>query len=215
MNIKWLGHASFLITSDTGTRIIADPYTTGENFRYGEIEEEADIVAVSHGHGDHNNIAAVKGNPEIINQVGITEAKGITFNGLPTAHDNAGGRQRGSNIIFCFEVDGIKVCHLGDLGHLLSDQQAAELGKIDILLIPVGGYFTIDAKAATQVAEKLAPRVIIPMHFKTDKLDFPIAGVDEFLKGKQNVSRLEVSEVVFKPGLLPDYTQIVVLKPAL
>ena len=215
MKIRWLGHASFMISSDTGTRIITDPYVTGGGLSYGEIEETADIVTVSHEHGDHNNPAAVRGNPTLVNRTGTTEVKGIKFKGVPTAHDDAGGKLRGSNIIFCFEMDGIKVCHLGDLGHQLDDKQIAELGKIDIVLIPVGGYYTIDAKVASQVADKLAPLVIIPMHFKTAKCDFPITGVDGFLQGKKDVTRLDASEAEFKAEQLPTSTQIIVLKPAL
>ena len=215
MKIKWLGHASFLITSDTGTRIITDPYTTGGNLSYGEIRETADIVTVSHEHGDHNNASAVKGNPVLVNKAGNTEVKGVKFTGIPTAHDNEGGKLRGNNLIFCFEVDGIKVCHIGDLGHHLDETQTAELGKIDILLIPVGGNYTIDAEVASQVADKLSPRIIIPMHFKNARCNFPITGVDEFLKGKTNVTRLEVSESEFHKEHLPASSQIVVLEPAM
>ena len=215
MKIKWLGHASFLITSDTGVTIITDPYTTGGNLSYGEIKETADIVTVSHEHGDHNNASAVKGNPVLVNKAGNTEVKGVKFTGIPTAHDNEGGKLRGNNLIFCFEVDGIKVCHIGDLGHHLDETQTAELGKIDILLIPVGGNYTIDAEVASQVADKLSPRIIIPMHFKNARCNFPITGVDEFLKGKTNVTRLEVSESEFHKEHLPASSQIVVLEPAM
>ena len=215
MKIKWLGHASFLITSDTGTKIITDPYATGGGIKYGEITEAADIVTTSHDHSDHNNVAAIGGKPEIVRRVGTTTVRGLEFEGIPSYHDEAGGRQRGNNTIFCFGVDGLRVCHLGDLGHQLSDKQVAELGSVDILLIPVGGYYTIDAKVATQVCNQLKPKVIIPMHFKTDKCGFPIAGVGEFLKGKDNVNSLDTSEVEFKQGELPSTTQIVVLKPAL
>jgi len=213
MKIKWLGHASFVITSDTGTKIITDPYETGGDLSYGQIKESADIVTVSHDHADHNNVAAVQGSPKVVR--GVVEVKGIKFNGIPTYHDEAGGGKRGKNTIICFEVDGIRVCHLGDLGHQLSDSQAAELGKVDVLLIPVGGFYTIDAKVATQLGDRLKPRVIIPMHFKTDKCDYPIAGVEEFLRGKKEVRRLDASQVEFKAGELPATTQIVVLKSAL
>jgi len=215
MKIKWLGHASFLITSDAGTKIITDPYVAGGGLSYGEIKESADIVTVSHGHGDHNNVAAVQGNPAVVKEVAPVELKGIKFNSIPTYHDSAGGKERGNNIIFCFEVDGMRVCHLGDLGHQLGDKEVAELGKVDILLIPVGGFFTIDASVATEVCSKLTPKVIIPMHYKNDRCVFPIAGVDEFLQGKAGVSRLDASEVEFKPGELPATAQIIVLKPAL
>jgi len=213
MKIKWLGHAAFLITSDSGTRIITDPYETSNDLKYGRIKESADVVTVSHDHWDHCNVAAVQGNPQVVK--GTTEAKGIKFKGISTYHDDAGGSQRGSNTILCFEVDGVNVCHIGDLGHLLSAEQVTELGKIDILIIPVGGFYTIDAKVASQVCDQLKPGVIIPMHYKTDKCDMPITGVGEFLRGKSNVTRLDASEVEFKSGELPPITQIMVLKPAL
>jgi len=215
MKIKWLGHSSFMITSDTGIKIITDPYVTGGPLSYGELKESADIVTVSHNHTDHNNVAMVQGNPTVVRKAATAEIKGIKFNGIPTYHDEVGGNKRGDNTIFCFEVDGVRVCHLGDLGHQLSDKQVAELGRIDILLIPVGGFYTIDAKVATEVCNQLKPKVIIPMHYKTDKCGFPIAGVDEFLRGKEGVSRLDASEVQFKPGELPATTQIIVLKSAL
>jgi L-ascorbate metabolism protein UlaG (beta-lactamase superfamily) len=217
MKIKWLGHAAFMITSDTGIRIITDPYepeyVAAGGLSYGEIRETADIVTVSHEHADHNNVAAVRGNPQIVR--GPASIKGIEFTGIPTYHDEAGGSKRGNNMILCFEVDGIRVCHLGDLGHRLRDTQVAELGKVDILLIPVGGFFTITARVATEVCNQLRPRVIIPMHYKTNKCGFPLAGVDEFLLGKADTRRLDTSEVEFKPGELPASTQIVVLTPAL
>ena len=213
MKVKWLGHAAFLITSDSGTTIITDPYETSEGLKYGKIKETADIVTVSHEHGDHNNVAAVQGNPQVVK--GTTEAKGINFKGVSTNHDDKGGSERGSNTVFCFQVDGIRVCHLGDLGHLLTDNQVVEIGKVHVLLVPVGGYFTIDTKNATQVAEQVRARVIIPMHFKNDKCVFPIGGVEEFTKNKTNVTQIEDSEVTFSVPDLPSSPQIMVLKPAL
>jgi len=213
MKIKYLGHASFMITSDAGTRIIADPYASRPDLNYGEIKESADIVTVSHDHSDHNNVAAVRGNPRVVR--GTAKVKGIEFKGIPAYHDEVKGAQRGNNTIICFEVDGIRICHMGDIGHRLSDTQVAEVGKVDILLIPVGGFFTIDAKVASQVCDAVKPRVIIPMHFKTSKCAFPIAEVDEFLRGKKGVSRLDTSEAEFKQGALPTTTQVIVLKPAL
>lgn len=213
MKIKYLGHASFLITSDKGARIITDPYKSRPDLRYGEIRETADIVTVSHDHSDHNNVATIKGEPEVVR--GTAKVKGIEFKGIPVFHDEAKGSQRGKNAIFCYEVDGMRVCHLGDLGHKLSGAQVAELGKVDILLIPVGGFYTIDAKVASQICDAVAPKVIIPMHFKTSKCDFPITEVEVFLQGKKNVSRLDSSETEFHREKLPTATQIIVLKPAL
>ncbi len=239
MKIKWLGHASFIITSDTGIKIITDPYVTAENLNYGEIKESADIVTVSHEHGDHSNVSAVRGNPKVVKDKttwvipsAIFEASyvrgripgqhkdteeigGMSFNAIFTYHDNTGGSQRGKNTVFYFAVDGVRVCHLGDLGHPLSDKQTAELGSVDILLIPVGGGPTIDANVATEVCSQLAPKVIIPMHYKNDRCSFPALGVGEFLQGKEGVSRLDASEVEFKQGELPVTTKTVVLKPAL
>jgi L-ascorbate metabolism protein UlaG (beta-lactamase superfamily) len=214
MKIKFLGHAAFLITSEAGIKIITDPYETGPDLTYGEITESADIVTVSHRHFDHGNVAAVRDNPEVVSRAGKLTAKGIEFKGIASYHDEAGGSLRGDNIIFCFELDGIRVCHLGDLGHRLDDKQVKEIGSVDILLIPVGGYYTIDAKAATEVCNQLKPRVIIPMHYKTEKGLPDIFGVDRFLSGKANVTRLDTSQVEFKAGELPD-GQIMVLKPAL
>ncbi len=215
MKIKWLGHASFMITSDSGTKIITDPYVPDENLKYGEIKESADIVTVSHDHSDHNSVDVIGGNPAVVREAGTVELKGIRFSGTSTHHDETDGSQRGNNTIICFEVDGMRVCHLGDLGHSLSNQQVAEVGKVDILLLPVGGFYTIGAKVATEVSSKLSPGVIIPMHFKNDRCGFPIAGVDDFLQGKERVSRRDSSEAEFKAGELPAMTQITVLKPAL
>jgi len=215
MKIKCLGHAAFVVTSDAGLKIITDPYETSPGLTYGEITESADVVTVSHGHLDHCNVAAVRGNPEVVRRTGRSAAKGVEFNGIASYHDDAQGRLRGNNIIFCFELDGIKVCHLGDLGHLLDDKQLAEIGSVDIVLIPVGGFFTIDARAASQVCDQLKPKVIIPMHYRTEKSFPDIARVDEFIKGKSNVTRQDSSEVEFKAGELPATAQIIVLKSAL
>lgn len=213
MKIKWFGQASFLITSETGLRIITDPYAPSERIPYREIEESADIVTVSHGHGDHSNVAGVKGNPAVVKE--SKEVKGIKFTAIQAYHDASGGGQRGSMTMFSFQVDGIRICHLGDLGHSLDNKLIAEIGEVDILLVPVGGNFTIDAKVATEVYEGLAAKIVIPMHYKNERTpNFPVAGVDDFIKGKSNVTKLEVSEVEFKAGVLPAAAQIVVLKPA-
>ena len=214
MKVKWLGHAAFLITSESGVRIITDPYTSNEQLKYGEIKENADIVTVSHGHGDHNNVASVKGNPVVVKDT--QTVKGIKITEVPAYHDAAGGAQRGKNSIFCFALDGLRVCHLGDLGHPLDDAARAAIGGVDILMVPVGGNYTIDAARATEVYTRLNARIVIPMHFKNDRCPgFPVSGVDEFIKGKTNVTRLDVSEAEFKAGVLPESAQVIVLEPAL
>ncbi len=215
MKIKWLGHASFLITSDKGMKIITDPYQAGGPIQYGEIKGPADAVTVSHEHVDHNNVAPIEGKPQIIRSAKPVEVKGIKFRGVDTFHDENKGKDRGTNTVFCFEVDNIHVCHLGDLGHRLSDQEVKKIGQVDVLLTPMAGFFTINAEVATEVSNKLKPKVIIPMHFKNDRCDIPVSTVDDFLKGKNKVTRMDSSEIEFKTGRLPAETKIIVLKPAL
>jgi len=215
MIIKWLGHSCFLITSKGGLRIITDPYVVGGGINYSPINEAADIVLMSHNHTDHNNVSAVRGGPKAIKGNGIKSAKGIQFRGIATYHDPSQGRQRGPNTVFCFSLDSMNLCHLGDLGHVLSQEQVEQVGAVDILFIPVGGFYTIDAAKASQVCEQLKPKVVIPMHFKTSKCDYPIATVEDFLRGKRNVRKIDSSKAEFKIEELPASTDIVVLEPAL
>lgn len=218
MKIKWYGHAAFLITSNQGVKIITDPYESGAYggaLSYGPIKDQADIVLTSHDHADHNDTKSLPGSPKVIKEKGAQTVKEIPFKGIATYHDPSKGSERGGNTIFTFTVDGIQICHLGDLGHLLSSKEVTEIGHVDILLTPVGGYFTIDPKEAGQVADQIKPKVLIPMHFKTEKCGFPIAPVEEFLKGKINVKRPGGSEVSFEKENLPKEMEIVVLEPAL
>jgi len=218
MKIKWYGHAAFLITSDQGVKIITDPYESGAfggQLTYGKIKDQGDIVITSHDHADHNDIKSLPGSPQIVKGSGSKAVKGIQFKGIPSYHDPSKGSERGTNTIFTFNVDGIQICHLGDLGHILSDKELAEIGQVDLLLIPVGGYFTIDPKEATKVSEQIKPKVLIPMHFKTEKCGFPIAPVDDFLKGKSNVKRTGKNEVAFDKATFPKQIEIVVLEHAL
>lgn len=215
MKIKWLGHACFLITSKDGTKIIIDPYAVGGGINYPPINESADVVLVSHSHGDHSNSSVVQGKPEVVKGSGIKTVKGIQFKGVATYHDASQGKQRGANTVFCFNLDDIRLCHLGDLGHVLDPVQASEIGGVDILFIPVGGFYTIGAGEAARVCEQLAPKVVIPMHFKTPQCAYPIAGVDDFLTGKKSVRKLDYSEVEFKASGFPATTEIVVLEPSL
>jgi L-ascorbate metabolism protein UlaG (beta-lactamase superfamily) len=213
MKIKWLAHSAFLITAASGTRIVTDPYVTHQRFNYGEVTETAEIVTVSHGHGDHNNAAAVRGNPQVVKDSGTY--RDIKIKAVSAAHDDSGGSQRGANIIFCFDVDGVNICHCGDLGHVLTDAQVKAIDRVDVLMVPVGGFFTIDAAAATKVCEQLKPKIILPMHYLTEKINLPIKGVEDFLKGKSNVKRADGSEIEVRAGNLPAGPQIIVLKHAL
>ncbi len=218
MKIKWYGHSAFLLTSDKGVKIITDPYESGGyggQLAYGKIQDEADIVLISHDHADHNDAKSLPGSPQIVKGSGAKGIKEISIKGIPTYHDSSKGAERGVNTIFAFSVDGIQVCHLGDLGHILSEKELAEIGSVDILFIPVGGYFTIDAKEATRVAAQIKPKVLLPMHVKTEKCGFPIAPVEDFLKGKSRVKRAQATEVTFEKANLPQQMEIVVLDYAL
>lgn len=218
MKVKWYGHAAFLLTSDKGIKIIIDPYESGAyggQLSYGKIKDEADIVLTTHDHADHNETKSLTGSPQIVKGSGTKNIKGISIKGIPTFHDPSKGKERGENTIFILTVDEMNICHVGDLGHVLEEKELREIGSIDILMIPVGGFFTIDAKEATLVAEQIKPRVLIPMHFKTPKCGFPIAPVEDFLKGKTNFRKAGSSEISFTKETLPREMEIVVLDHAL
>jgi L-ascorbate metabolism protein UlaG (beta-lactamase superfamily) len=218
MKIRWYGHAAFLITTDQGLRIIIDPYEPGAfggQLSYGKIKDQAEIVLTSHDHADHNYTKDIPGSPQIIKGSGSRTIKGILIKGISTYHDPSKGSERGTNTIFTMKVGDIQLCHLGDLGHPLSDKDLAEIGPVDILLIPVGGFFTIDSMEATRVAEQIKPKILIPMHFKTEKCGFPIAPVEDFLRGKTNIKRAKASEATFDKATLPQQMEIVVLEHAL
>lgn len=218
MKVKWYGHASFLITSEEGLKIITDPYEPGGfggAIGYGKIPDAADIVLVSHDHADHNHVEGLPGKPQIIQGAGFHRAKDLEIRGIPAYHDERKGAERGENTIFCFTLDGLRVCHLGDLGHVPTEQEAQQIGPVDLLLMPIGGVYTINPSQATQTAQKLNPRVIIPVHFKTPRCGFPVAKVEEYTKGKSSVKALKSSELEMKKEALPKATEIIVLEPAL
>lgn len=211
MKIKWLGHSSFLIIARDGIRIITDPFGDYPGLKYNPIKEKADIVVVSHSHGDHVG-GTISGYPRYISDAGEQKIGAILFRGIKTFHDKSKGKDRGQNTIFCINADGINICHLGDLGHGLSDAEIAEIGQVDILMIPVGGFYTIDSNQANEICNKIKPRIILPMHYKSDKCKFPIAAVDDFLTGKSNIKKADKSEIEIKKESLPKETQIIVLK---
>jgi L-ascorbate metabolism protein UlaG (beta-lactamase superfamily) len=213
MKIRFLGHSSFLITSEKGVRIITDPYKAGcfgGGIKYAPINEEADIVTISHEHDDHNS-TDISGKPTFVRGVGAKQLKGIEISGFEVFHDECGGAERGQNTVFKMSIDGVSVVHLGDIGHQLSDEEIQLIGKVDILFIPVGGYFTIDATTAESIAAKLMPRIIVPMHFKTEGCGFPIAPVDDYIKNKE-VKKCDGEFEISKENL-PDKMMTYVLNP--
>jgi len=213
LKVKWFGQAAFLFVSETGLSIIADPYDPAY-IGYGDIADAADVVTISHEHRDHNYVEGVGGKPQVLRGPGLQEAKGIQFKGIATFHDKSQGGERGSNTVFCFSLDGVRVCHLGDLGHLLSDEQIRDIGEVDLLLVPVGGLATVDPTEASELIAKMRPPVAVPMHFRTEKAGLRFAEVDDFLSDKVNIRRLDSSEFEIRKEDLPTPTQIVVLEHA-
>lgn len=209
MKIKYFGHACFLITSKNGLRILTDPYDESIGYKTGKIP--AEIVTCSHSHFDHSYLQRATGNYQVVKTDGKQNVKGILFEGISTFHDRTQGRERGSNIVFLFEVDGIKICHLGDLGHILTPAQVAGIDGVDILFLPVGGIFTINFQEATEVMLQILPKVTIPMHYKTKDLNFSIDGVEKFLNGKEKIKRLP-SEIEIKKENLPETSEIWVME---
>ncbi len=186
MKITYRGHATFVLESGH-TVILIDPFD--EQVGYPMDRVPAGFVLVSHEHGDHNNVALAEGRPRIIR--GLNEGKwrsvketmdGVAISSVPTYHDDSMGTQRGRNTVFILETEGLRVVHLADLGHLLDPAQATAIGHPDVVMIPVGGYYTIDAARAKQVLDGLQPKVVIPMHYKTEaSAKLPIEDLNSFL----------------------------------
>jgi L-ascorbate metabolism protein UlaG (beta-lactamase superfamily) len=217
MRVDYLGHACFLVTGDSGLKLAFDPYDP-ECFSgalgFAAPDVSADLVFISHDHADHGARDQVSGSPKAVDSAGKGEHRGVSWNGVATFHDDSGGSARGSNLVFAATVDGLNFCHLGDLGHALTAAQAGELGRVDVLFAPVGGHFTIDAAGAAEVVGLIAPKVVVPMHFKTPKVGFPIAPVDDFLKDSSWPVERKGSSVEFTAGQLPAATTVWVLEPA-
>lgn len=178
MKIHWLGHASFLIESN-GKKIITDPFD--EKIGYPVYSQAVDIVTVSHDHWDHNSVGALKGNPTVISELGEFNIDGLKITGFPSYHDKSRGRERGLNNIYKFDLERITILHLGDLGHVPEPELNLSWGKIDILMIPVGGIYTINADEAQQTEKLIKPQLTIPMHFNTPELSFDLEPVERFI----------------------------------
>ncbi|OPZ88631.1 MAG: metal-dependent hydrolase [Firmicutes bacterium ADurb.Bin419] len=209
MKIKWYGHSCFLISSDKQIKIVTDPFD--ETVGYKLPDTETNIVSTSHDHYDHNNFKIFKGTPVLVKGSGKISIKGIEVTGVDTFHDEKNGKKRGLNTVFKFRVDGLNICHLGDLGHVLTPEQVKEIGEVDILMIPVGGIYTIDHVEALKVMETLKPAVTIPMHYKTKALKFKLDEVDKFLEAAGEYKKVEGSKIEINEGNISDYPKVVVL----
>lgn len=209
MKLKWFGQSCFLLTSSDDVRIVMDPFNPRIGYKLPELK--ADIVSTSHGHSDHNFVKAVSGKFVPLSKPGKYSIDGIDIVGVLTNHDRWGGHMRGKNVVFNFSVDGIKVCHCGDLGHALTARQVEAIGKVDVLLTPVGGLLTLNAKDAKQLAGVLKPTVIIPMHYKTDRLKLPIGGVDKFIDVMGSGKNLGMQEIEISRDNIGQYAGVIVL----
>ena len=179
MQITWYGHSCFLLTSESGYSILTDPCDPETGYELHDLV--CDAVTISHEHHDHNCLAIVAGSPEIMRTPGEFLAGEIPVTGFSSYHDDAKGTSRGENVVFLYQIDGLKVLHLGDLGHMLSDETIEKIGNVDVLLAPIGGVFTINAKTATALADRLHAKVLIPMHYKTPALHFNVEGLEPLL----------------------------------
>ncbi|HWQ05675.1 MAG TPA: MBL fold metallo-hydrolase [Feifaniaceae bacterium] len=179
MQVTWYGHSCFLLTAENGYSILTDPCDKETGYALHDIV--CDAVTVSHDHFDHNCLRSVAGSPLVVRTAGEHMLGEIPVVGYPTFHDGEHGAKRGSNIVFRYLIDGLTLVHLGDLGHLLDEATAAAIGPVDVLFAPIGGKFTIDAKAASAVAETLRAHVLIPMHYKTPALHFDVDGLEPLL----------------------------------
>lgn len=184
MEIKYIGHSSFFIKSKEA-RVVTDPYDPGMvGLKFPKTE--ADIVTISHQHPDHNYIAGISGTPLVIDWPGEFEKNGVRIFGYRSFHDKNKGQERGENTLYKIETEDLSILHCGDLGHLIDDSFIEEIGEVDILMVPVGGLFTIDATEAVELVKRVEPKLVIPMHYNSPKLKQEqfekLTGVEDFLK---------------------------------
>lgn len=214
VQIKWMGHSSFSIANSKGTEILTDPFDTSVGYEVKALSP--DIVTISHDHFDHNYTDALTGDYKLVKEAGKVNHSEIKIEGTLTYHDESQGQERGNNIVYTYKTDDINICHLGDLGHVLTEDNIKSIGKVDILFIPVGGVYTIDGAAASKVVAQLNPKIVVPMHYNTPKLSpgFGINNEEDFLnamkgyevstKDSLSTSKAELNKI--------DKTQIVFLK---
>ncbi len=208
MEIVWLGHSCFRIRGKEAT-IVTDPFD--KTLGYPVRKPTASIVTVSHSHPQHSFVDGVAGNPRVVSRPGEYDIANVFINGIATYHDNEKGAVRGNNTVFFIEIDEVKVCHLGDLGHVPTTEQVEQMSGVDILMIPVGGVSTINAAAAAETIGLLEPKLVIPMHYKTEVVKMELEPLEHFIKV------MGLKEVVSQPKLnvtkssLPPETKVLVL----
>jgi len=214
MKIKWLGHSSFVLTESTGTSVLTDPYDP-DMVGYGYAPHTVDVVTVSHGHADHAYLSGVGGYKKLFDAPGKFEYNGIHITGILSSHDDCDGAKRGKNIIYKFGMDGVSVCHMGDIGEPCSPELIERLLPVNVLLIPVGGTYTVDAEGAKEYIDRLMPDIVIPMHYKLKHCELDIDKLDPFLRlfddefVEEGVSEIELDRNDFNESIKS--TRVIVL----
>jgi len=208
MEINWLGHSCFRLKGKQAT-VITDPYPPDLGYSLGK--PTAHIVTVSHQHLGHSYTQGISGEPRLVTGPGEYEIHGVLISGIATFHDRERGQQRGKNTVYVIEVDEISVCHLGDLGHVLTAEQVEEIDDVDVLLLPVGGVSTINASIAAEIVRQVEPKAVIPMHYKTEAISRELEPVGRFLKeiGVQQID--SQPKLSFTRSSLPASTQVFLL----
>ena len=212
MKIEWLGHSAFRLEESTGTVVVTDPFSA-DIVGYDMPMTEADIVTVSHDHADHNALDRVTGNYTLLNKIGAYELEGVHIASLRSYHDSKAGAERGENRVFTFGMDGVDICHMGDIGEDCQLDFVEALGSVNVLLIPVGGKYTIDAEQAKEYVDRIMPDIVIPMHYKTKDTDLDIDKVDDFLRlfDEEDIVRLDSNIIEFDRRFDNDSTKVIVL----
>ena len=211
MEIVYLGHSSFLLKFKEA-KVICDPF--GKSVGFSQAKMSADIVTISHTqHDDHDDLSLVEGGPMIINGPGEYEIKEVSITGVSSYHDSKEGKERGKNTIYVFDIDELRICHLGDLGHELSEKQLKVIGSVDILMVPVGGEFTLNPEQAKKVVVQVEPSIVIPMHYKTkehnknyEKLKTVTQFVEEMGMEPKKETKLKIKKLD-----LPEEMELVIL----
>lgn len=209
MQIAWFGHSCFRLRSRNGT-VVTDPYGKGLGYKLPRLR--ADIVTVSHDHPDHANVKAISGKPKIIDGPGEYEIKGMFVIGIPTYFEESPKQSELRNTVYLFDLDDVTVCHLGDVRRVPTQTQIEELGEVDVLLVPVGGGSTLGAAKASEVISLLEPKVVIPMHYKTNVVrGLKLQPVSQFLKEMGLKDVVPQDRVNLTKSGLPSETQTIVM----
>ena len=213
MIIDWLGHSCFKVTLKTGEVIVYDPFD--ETVGYPQQEIEADIVVISHHHFDHDDLSKITGDYKIVDTPGVHEFGDIKIECIKTWHDHSDGEHRGQNLVSVLTVRGLRLCHMGDIGQVPSEDVLEKIKGVEILMIPVGGKFTTDAREALKICDIVEPNIIIPMHFKTPQTDMDIAPLHDFLEevhGIYDVSHHGKCYLKIDKATLKKRTRVVVME---